>query len=88
MQTSALYNRLRAPMVARESAHISALAFLNLLPQSFTTEVANKVGEEQGIKVRAVGYHLRTLCNKGYVERLRQGVYRKAKKMRVQKIAA
>ena len=88
MQTSALYNRLHAPMVARESAHISALAFLNLLPQSFTTEVANKVGEEQGIKVRAVGYHLRTLCNKGYVERVRKGVYRKAKKMRVQKIAA
>ena len=88
MQTSALYNRLRSPMAVKEAAHISALAFLSLLPRTFTTEVANKVGEEQGIKVRAVGYQLRTLCTKGYVERVRKGVYRKVKKTYAQKIAA
>ncbi len=88
MQTSALYNRLRAPMAVKETAHISALAFLSLLPHTFTTEVANRVGEEQGIKVRAVGYQLRTLCTKGYVERVKHGVYRKVKKTCAQKFAA
>ena len=88
MQTSALYNRLRSPMAVKEAAHISALAFLSLLPRTFTTEVANKVGEDQGIKVRAVGYQLRTLCTKGYVERVKKGVYRKVKKTYAQKIAA
>ena len=88
MQTSAIYNRLRAPMPVKEPAHISALAFLSLLPQAFTTELAVRLGDEQGIKPRAVRYQLNTLCTKGYIERVRQGVYRKAKRMCVRKTAA
>ncbi len=88
MQTSALYSRLRTPMTAKEPARVSALAFLSQLPRTFTTEMANKVGEELGIKVRAVGYQLRTLYDKGYIERVRQGLYRKAKMQGVQKNVA
>ena len=88
MQTSAIYNRLRAPMPVKAATHISALAFLSLLPQTFTTEVAVRLGDEQGIKPRAVRYQLNTLCSKGYVERMRQGVYRKVKRMCARKIAA
>ena len=88
MQTSALYTRLRTPMPMKEAVHISALAFLNLLPKSFTTEEAVKIGEEQGIKARAVRYQLSTLYTKGYIERRQRGVYLKAKRKCVQKIAA
>ena len=88
MQTSAIYNRLRAPLPVKEATHLSALAFFSLLPPSFTTEVAVKLGDEQGIKSRAVRYQLSTLCSKGYIERVRQGVYRKAKRMCVRKTAA
>ena len=42
--------------------------------------MANEKGEELGIKSRAVSYHLRTLCAKGFIERIRQGVYRKVVK--------
>lgn len=42
--------------------------------------MANEKGEELGIMSRAVSYHLRTLCAKGYIERIRQGVYRKVVK--------
>ena len=79
MQTSAIYDRLRRE--EREEpkrVYLSALAFLHMLPRQFTTAVANKQGEEIGIKARAVGKHLRTLCTKGYIERVRQGVYCKA----------
>ena len=55
-------------------------ACVQLLPQCFSTAVANEKGEELGIKSRAVSYHLRTLCAKGYIERVRQGVYRKVAK--------
>lgn len=48
-----------------------------LADRGFTTAVANKAGEELGIGVRTVGHHLRVLCTKGYIERLRQGSYRK-----------
>ena len=81
MQTSAIYDRLRRE--EREEpkrVNISALAFAQYLPQCFTTAVANEKGEELGIKSRAVSYHLRTLCAKGYIERIRQGVYRKVVK--------
>ena len=88
MQTSAIYNRLRAPLPVKEATHLSALAFFSLLPPSFTTEVAVKLGDEQGIKSRAVRYQLSTLCSKGYIERVRQGVYRKAKRMCVRKKTA
>ena len=88
MQTSTVYNRLRAPMVVKESAHISALAFLSMLPKSFSTAIAIKVGEEHGIKSRAVNYQLRTLCEKGYLLRVQQGCYCKIPKRAVQKCAA
>ena len=77
MQTSALYNRLR-PENREEPArrvYISALAFYQMLPKQFTTAKANAVGEELGIKERTVGMHLRTLFTKGYITRIRQGVY-------------
>ena len=79
MQTSAIYDRLR-PEEREEPkrVYISALAFLHMLPRQFTTAMANKLGEEMSIKARAVGKHLRTLCIKGYIERVRQGVYCKA----------
>ena len=79
MQTSAIYDRLRREEKEepKRTRNISALAFMQLLPHSFTTAVAIKQGEEIGIKERAVGHHLRTLCGKGYIERIRQGVYRK-----------
>ena len=83
MQTSALYNRLRreekreVPM----RVYIGALGFFQMLPKQFTTAVANGVGEELGIKERAVGLHLRTLLNKGYIVRLKQGVYSKVKRV-------
>ena len=79
MQTSAIYDRLRREEREEEPKRtcISPLAFVQLLPHTFTTAVANKLGEEMGIKERAVRHHLRTLCVKGYIERLRQGVYRK-----------
>ncbi|MBR3858926.1 MAG: DUF3987 domain-containing protein [Bacteroidaceae bacterium] len=78
MQTSTIYDRLRRE--EREEPKrtcISPLAFVQLLSHQFTTAVATKLGEEMGIKERAVRHHLRTLCLKGYIERLRQGVYRK-----------
>ena len=79
MQTSALYNRLRREEKeeAKPVACISPLAFLNVLPRQFTTAVANKQGEELGMKTRTVCKHLRTLCTQGYLLRIRQGVYSK-----------
>ena len=80
MQTSAIYDRLRRE--EREEPKtvtcISPLAFLNLLPRQFTTAIANKLGEEMDMKTRTVSKHLCTLCLKGYIERVRQGVYNKA----------
>ena len=77
MQTSALYNRLRpeAEEEPTKRTRISALAFLHMLPRQFTTAKANEAGKELGIKERAVGTHLRTLFTKGYITRIRQGVY-------------
>ena len=78
MQTSTIYDRLRREEKEEpKRTCISPLAFVQLLPYQFTTAMANKLGEEMGIKERAVRHHLRTLCVKGYIERLRQGVYRK-----------
>ena len=89
MQTSALYNRLRREEKeeTRSVVCVSPLAFVNLLPHQFTTAVALKQGEKMGMKPRTVKKHLHTLCTKGCIERLRQGVYRKIprkqKKMRL-----
>ena len=87
MQTSAMYNRLRREEKEEDrpkQAKVSALAFYQRLPKQFTTATANETGKELGIKERAVGLHLHTLHNKGYIHRLRQGVYckmaREAKK--------
>ncbi len=78
MQTSALYNRLCTPMAKKEEhGHISALYLMQMLPTSFATAQAVKKGEELGIKDRTVRLHLLTLCNKGYIERVQQGKYRK-----------
>ena len=55
-------------------------ACVQLLPQCFSTAVANEKDVELGIKSRAVSYHLRTLFAKDYIERVRQGVYRKVAK--------
>ena len=78
MQTSTIYDRLRREEKEEpKRTCISPLAFVQLLSHQFTTAVAIKQGEEMGIKERAVRHHLRTLCVKGYIERLRQGVYRK-----------
>ena len=89
MQTSAMYNRLRREEKEqpKQTSNISSLAFMQKLPQSFTTAAANKAGDELGIKVRAVGHHLRVLCTMGYIERLRQGVYRKVVKHVNRKLA-
>ena len=86
MQTSAIYNRLRREEKEEKTVVcISPLAFANLLPKQFTTAVALKQGEEMGMKPRTVKKHLHTLCTKGYIGRLRQGVYgktsRKASKL-------
>ena len=77
MQTSAMYNRLRREEKKEvpSRVYISALAFLTLLPKQFTTAAANEIGKEQGIKERAVALHLRSLYQKGYITRLKQGVY-------------
>ncbi len=76
MQTSAIYNRLRREEKDRpKQPKVSALAFFQLLSRQFTTATANKIGEELGIKERAVGLHLRTLYTKGYIQRLKKGVY-------------
>ena len=77
MQTSAIYNRLRREVKEEvpSRVYISALAFLTLLPKQFTTAAANEIGKEQGIKERAVALHLRSLYQKGYITRLKQGVY-------------
>ena len=77
MQTSAIYNRLRREVKEEvpSRVYISALAFLTLLPKQFTTATANEIGKEQGIKERAVALHLRSLYQKGYITRLKQGVY-------------
>ena len=78
MQTSAMYNRLRREEKDKpKQAKVSALAFFQLLPKQFSTATANKIGEELGIKERAVGLHLRTLYTKGYIQRLKKGVYGK-----------
>ena len=78
MQTSAIYNRLRREEKEEKTVVcISPLAFVNLLPKQFTTAVALKQGEEMGMKPRTVKKHLHTLCTKGYIGRLRQGVYGK-----------
>ena len=78
VQTSTIYDRLRREEKEEpKRTCISPLAFVQLLSHQFTTAVAIKQGEEMGIKERAVRHHLRTLCVKGYIERLRQGVYRK-----------
>ena len=44
--------------------------------RKIATDVTNKHGWTSAI-ISAVRHHLRTLCVKGYIERLRQGVYRK-----------
>ena len=78
MHTSTIYSRLRREEKEEPKVVcISPLAFFGLLPHQFTTAVANKLGEEMGMKRRTVCKHLRTLCVKGYLVRLRQGVYGK-----------
>ncbi len=79
MQTSAIYDRLRREEKEEEvkRPYLSALAFLQMLPKQFTTAEANRAGEEWGIGNRSVSRHLCTLYRKGYIVRLRQGVYRK-----------
>ena len=79
MQTSALYNRLRKEEKEEEStrAYISALAFLHMMPHTFTANQATVKGEELGIKRRAVHYKLRTLLNQSYIENIGYGKYRK-----------
>ena len=77
MQTSAMYNRLRREEKeeATRQTRISALAFLGVLPASFTREMATHAGSEWGIKERAVTYHLNTLVRKGYIVRVEHGRY-------------
>ena len=78
MQTSAIYNRLRREKKEEDKPKqpkMSALAFYQRLPKQFTTATANEAGKEMGIKERAVGLHLRTLYTKGYIQRLKKGVY-------------
>ena len=84
LQTSTLYNRLRKEEKEESETVvcISPLALLDLLPMQFTTAVALKMGEEMGMKPRTVKKHLCTLCTKGYLEHVRQGLYRKAKRKR------
>ncbi len=79
MQTSALYNRLRTEeKEVKPVVCISPLALLSIMPTQFTTAMALKQGEEMGVKPRTIKKHLHTLCMKGYVEHVRQGVYRKS----------
>ena len=54
---------------------VLTLVIKNILVRS-PTDVTNKHGWTSAI-ISAVRHHLRTLCLKGYIERLRQGVYRK-----------
>lgn len=54
---------------------VLTLVIKNILVRS-PTDVTNKHGWTSAI-ISAVRHHLRTLCVKGYIERLRQGVYRK-----------
>ena len=79
MQTSALYNRLRREEKEEETtrAYISALAFLHMMPHTFTATQATVKGEELGIKRRAVHYKLRTLMTQSYIENIGYGKYRK-----------
>ena len=79
MQTSALYNRLRREEKEEETtrAYISALAFLHMMPHTFTATQATVKGEELGIKRRAVHYKLRTLITRSYIERIGYGTFRK-----------
>ena len=80
MQTSTIYDRLRREEreEPKQPVRISPLAFLQRLPRNFTRAIADSVGEELGIKARAVTHHLQTLCRKGCIVRIRQGVYSKA----------
>ena len=80
MQTSAIYDRLHQEekVEPKTVVRISPLALLSLLPKQFTTAAAVKQGEEMGMKPRTVKKHLYTLCTKGYIEHVRQGLYRKA----------
>ena len=79
MQTSALYNRLRREEKEEEPkrSYISALAFLQMMPHTFTATQATVKGEELGIKRRAVHYKLRTLLNQSYIKSIGYGKYRK-----------
>ena len=79
MQTSALYNRLRREEKEEETtrAYISALAFLQMMPRTFTATQAKAKGEELGIKHRAVNYKPRTLMTQSYIENIGYGKYRK-----------
>ena len=79
MQTSALYNRLRREEKEEETPrpYIGALAFLQMLPRTFTATQAKAKGEELGIKHRAVNYKLRTLMTQSYIENIGYGKYRK-----------
>ena len=58
-------------------AYISALAFLQMMPRTFTATQAKAKGEELGIKHRAVNYKLRTLMTQSYIENIGYGKYRK-----------
>ena len=77
MQTSAMYTRLRREEKeeAPQRVYVGALGLFQMLPKQFTTAVANKTGEELGLKERVVGVHLRTLLSKGYITRVKHGVY-------------
>ena len=79
MQTSGLSNRLRREEKEEETtrAYISALAFLHMMPHTFTATQATVKGEELGIKRRAVHYKLRTLMTQSYIENIGYGKYRK-----------
>ena len=83
MQTSAMYTRLRREEKeeAPQRVYVGALGLFQMLPKQFTTAVANKTGEELGLKERVVGVHLRTLLSKGYITRVKHGVYVKVGRM-------
>lgn len=81
MHTSTIYDRLRREEKEEPKlvASISPLAFLEQLSAQFATAEANKVGKEMGITPRTVSKHLNTLTKKGYIVRIRHGVYAKAR---------
>ena len=83
MQTSTIYDCMRRETQEEEApkrTRMSALSFLHMLPRSFTTAEAIRIGAEYGIGEGGIAKKLVRLTKDYYIAKVRHGVFVKVTK--------